>query len=271
MQEGIDRDSWYGTVQQDLKITHDELVHFRARLHQKHVLPVPIGTPHSEDTAKDFSLPCNLYFDDERLLHSAPYTGANCLCYRLNALLTHSFAQPQGEYTNLWHLSHYGQPFCSASLSPSRCRTSSMPGNIKHTDVCSIWGAYTVWSDPHDFVAKQVPSKIPEPPLSSSNEVIVLMLGNVYVLLAGLAILCCFFAPRHTALGYLGIVAVADIGHIYSAYLGLGWDKFVDFGSYNDMAWGNIGCSAFLHVNRLATVLGFFGRTGNMSGKKKTN
>jgi hypothetical protein len=26
--------------------------------------------------------------------------------------------------------------------------------------------------------------------------------------------------------------------------------------------WGNIGFSAFLHVNRIATVLGVFGRIG---------
>lgn len=42
----------------------------------------------------------------------------------------------------------------------------------------------------------------------------------------------------------------------------MGPKVFWNFNEYNDMMWGNIGVSAFLHVNRLATVLGVFGRVG---------
>lgn len=37
---------------------------------------------------------------------------------------------------------------------------------------------------------------------------------------------------------------------------------FWNFAEYNDLMWGNVAASAFLHVNRVATVLGVFGRFG---------
>ena len=61
------------------------------------------------------------------------------------------------------------------------------------------------------------------------------------------------------------IIALADIGHIYSCYAGMGSQQFWDFANYNDMAWGNIGGSAFLCVNRIATVLGVFGEIRDQS------
>lgn len=58
---------------------------------------------------------------------------------------------------------------------------------------------------------------------------------------------------------YLIALAIADLGHIYSTYVGLGWNDFADFRNYNNLAWGNIGASAFLFVNRVLYLMGVFG------------
>ena len=71
--------------------------------------------------------------------------------------------------------------------------------------------------------------------------------------------------------GYLTVVAIADLGHIYANYLGMGEKHFLDLNSWNHMAWANIGISAFLCLNRVATVLGCFGKVGNKGTAKKTN
>jgi len=71
---------------------------------------------------------------------------------------------------------------------------------------------------------------------------------------------------------YLTIVAFADLGHIYSSYVGMGSTYFWDVGSWNDMAWGNVGVSVFLCINRIATVLGVFGSIvdkSNVDGRRK--
>jgi hypothetical protein len=39
----------------------------------------------------------------------------------------------------------------------------------------------------------------------------------------------------------------------------MGYERFVDFASYNAMAWGNIGATAFLFLTRTAYLLGIFG------------
>ena len=58
---------------------------------------------------------------------------------------------------------------------------------------------------------------------------------------------------------YVIALAIADIGHIYATYLGMGWDSFADVASWNALTWGNIGASGFLYVNRLAYLFGFLG------------
>lgn len=83
------------------------------------------------------------------------------------------------------------------------------------------------------------------------------------MLLAGLAIVCTLITREaRVTKWYLGMVAAADLGHIYASYHVMGGDAFWNFGQYTDVMWGNIGFSAFLHVNRVATLLGVFGRVG---------
>jgi hypothetical protein len=88
-------------------------------------------------------------------------------------------------------------------------------------------------------------------------------LGNVFLLLAGLALLCTVLTrDARVTRWYLLMVACGDLGHIYASYKVMGSSVFWDFSNYNDMMVGNVVVSAFLHMNRLATLLGVFGRVG---------
>lgn len=133
-----------------------------------------------------------------------------------------------------------------------------------------ILATFTVFKDPQTYTDQQHPAALPIP-LSSGSLIITYQLGNVFCLLAGLAIVCCFLGDSAVARGYLIIVAIADLGHIYSSYLGMGEKYFLDLTLWNQMAWANIGFSAFLCVNRVATVSGLFGRVGRKATAKKTN
>src|SRR5947207_15943943 len=119
---------------------------------------------------------------------------------------------------------------------------------------------YTALANPQAFHDAQVPSNMPHLTIPPSTTVLVLQIGNVLLLLAALALLCVFTPHPEIARRYLITIAVADLGHIYACYAGMGSRQFWDFSNYNDMAWGNIGGSAFLFVNRVATVLGLFGQ-----------
>jgi hypothetical protein len=96
-------------------------------------------------------------------------------------------------------------------------------------------GWYTALSNPQEYHNAQVPSPIPHLAITPGATVLVLQLGNVLLLLAALAVLCCFTTYPEIARRYLIIVAIADIGHIYSCYVGMGSQQFWDFANYNDM------------------------------------
>jgi hypothetical protein len=84
----------------------------------------------------------------------------------------------------------------------------------------------------------------------------ILQTGNMYLLVAGLAVLCRLFPTPQVARNYLLVVAHADLGHIYSVYSTLGRDVFFDFAKWNDVLWGHVGVNAFLWINRLAAAIG---------------
>jgi hypothetical protein len=126
----------------------------------------------------------------------------------------------------------------------------------------SIAGFSTAFFNPQRYVDAQVPSAATPPPLSPSQTVVTLQTGNMFLLLMGLAVLVCFCSNARVVRSYLVIVACADVGHIYSVYVGMGPAMFFDVAGWNDMGWGAIGGSAFLCVNRIATVAGVFGKLG---------
>lgn len=65
---------------------------------------------------------------------------------------------------------------------------------------------------------------------------------------------------------YVIALAVADIGHLVATASVVGYSHLFDVGSWNAMAWGNVGATAFLFVTRMAYLLGLFGED-RVSGK----
>lgn len=67
-------------------------------------------------------------------------------------------------------------------------------------------------------------------------------LGNIYLLLAmvGVAV---FHSTKEAKVvhNYLIALAVADIGHVAITCYGMEYERAVDIGNWNSMAWGNIG------------------------------
>ncbi|KAF2733131.1 hypothetical protein EJ04DRAFT_513459 [Polyplosphaeria fusca] len=125
-----------------------------------------------------------------------------------------------------------------------------------------VMGWNAAWNDPSTFISKQVPtsSSVLASP-SAGATCLSYTIGNVYLLLGALAILCTAITRENrVAWWYLFFIACGDLGHIYSSYKAMGPESFWNFNEYNDMMWGNIGASAFLHVNRGLTLIGVFGR-----------
>lgn len=106
--------------------------------------------------------------------------------------------------------------------------------------------------------------QVPAAPAAASDLtpqalVLTLQMGNVLLLLAALALICCWTPRAATSRWYLVAVAFADYGHIYGTYAGMGREAFCDVRGWNDAVWGAVGASAFLNVFRWLTVLGVFG------------
>lgn len=126
-------------------------------------------------------------------------------------------------------------------------------------DIYSVLGWHAAWNSPHDFVARQLPTA----PIAVPDAALLLSysLGSIFLLLAGFAMLCTVIT-RETRItkGYLLVAAAGDLGHLYANWKAMGPTVFWDFGKYNEIMWGNVAVTVFLHVNRLATVMGVFGR-----------
>ncbi|CAP61242.1 uncharacterized protein PODANS_3_11575 [Podospora anserina S mat+] len=114
-------------------------------------------------------------------------------------------------------------------------------------------------------------SKTTQPPdFSPQAEIVTLQLINVFLLLAGLAVVCCFSKDRFVVKGYCTVVALADYGHIWSVYKGLGPEAFWEFGKWNDLVWGGVLASALLNLVRWGVVFDVFGRLKDGEEKVKT-
>lgn len=113
---------------------------------------------------------------------------------------------------------------------------------------------------PSKFAAAQLPSLVPTP-LTPTSRILTLQLGNVYGLLAliGVAVLYTTTEQR-VVRNFVIACAIADVGHLAVTYHVMGHANYVDVGSWNSMAWGNIGVTAFLFVVRVGYLLGLFER-----------
>ncbi|KAI2779018.1 hypothetical protein F4815DRAFT_446842 [Daldinia loculata] len=131
-----------------------------------------------------------------------------------------------------------------------------------------IWAYIVALRDPAAFFAAQAPNH-PFPvsePIPPQALVLLLQLINVYLLLAGLAVVCSWTSHASVARWYLVVVAFADYGHIWACYRGVGPELFWNTAEWNDMLWGGVGGSVALNVVRWFTVLGVFGALGGPRG-----
>ncbi|ETN46432.1 uncharacterized protein HMPREF1541_00616 [Cyphellophora europaea CBS 101466] len=133
-----------------------------------------------------------------------------------------------------------------------------------------IWALVSIYNDPNDFYVRQhYEASLQQVLLTPQALVLVLQTGNIFLLLAGLAVICSWTTHAEVAKRYLFVVAIADLGHIWGNYKGLGDQYFWEFAQWNDLIWGSVGVSAFLNINRWATLVGLFGRVGPSSSTAK--
>ncbi|KAI1335730.1 hypothetical protein F5Y15DRAFT_239347 [Xylariaceae sp. FL0016] len=129
-----------------------------------------------------------------------------------------------------------------------------------------VWAYISAIADPLAFYAGQTPNHPlgPDEELAPQARVFVLQLANVYLLLAAVAVICCWTPHARTARWYLFVVALADYGHIWATYRGVGDELFWDVGGWNDMVWGSVGGSVALNLVRWTTLLGLWGEVGHV-------
>lgn len=130
----------------------------------------------------------------------------------------------------------------------------------------------TILQDASKFYAGQAPNQpITAAAFTPQAQALTLQMGNVFLLLAGMALICCWTKHHEIAFWYLLVVGFADFGHIWASRQAVGPEYFWNPARWNDMFWGNVGCSAFLNVNRWLTVLGIFGKLGEGMKEGKKN
>ena len=114
--------------------------------------------------------------------------------------------------------------------------------------------------DTQNFVNQQIPSTLLSTPLTTTNQVIALQLANVYGLVGMIGIGVLYSTSEAIVVrNYLLACAIADVGHLWFTYEGMGYDAFVDVQGWNSLAWGNIGVTFFLFIVRVLYLAGAFG------------
>ena len=115
--------------------------------------------------------------------------------------------------------------------------------------------------DTKGFVNQQIPSTLLSTPLTATNRILALQLGNVYGLIGMIGIGVLYSTSEATVVrNYLLACAIADIGHLWFTYVGMGYDAFVDVQGWNSLGWGNIGVTLFLFIVRVLYLAGVLGK-----------
>ncbi|KAL2277090.1 hypothetical protein FJTKL_00226 [Diaporthe vaccinii] len=105
-----------------------------------------------------------------------------------------------------------------------------------------VWAYIVNRNDPFEYYADQVPmhNLTREEDFPGQALSVTLQLGNVLLLLAALALVCCFSPSSATAKWYLIAVAFADWGHIYASYRSLDAEVFWHPAQWNGIVAGSI-------------------------------
>ena len=134
-----------------------------------------------------------------------------------------------------------------------------------------IWHYYLTISNPLALNMTQHLNTVLHAKVTTSQvQSLCLQIGNLGLLLAFIAIICCFTHHPDIPKKYLIAAGVTDLGHIYATYRGLEDDYRWDVSKWNNMSWGSIGFSVFLSLNRWATVAGLFGAIGGRKAGNKS-
>ncbi|ELQ36178.1 hypothetical protein OOU_Y34scaffold00666g39 [Pyricularia oryzae Y34] len=122
-------------------------------------------------------------------------------------------------------------------------------------------GAIPAIAQPAWFIQEQITQHVPVPVVPSSEGALLVtrQLGNAFGLLAmcGVGVLYTTNEPK-VVRNYLVALWIADIGHIALTYFALRHDRFMAFGSWNAMTWGNVFVTVGqppLYLENLALVL----------------
>lgn len=139
----------------------------------------------------------------------------------------------------------------------------------------SIGDLYAGISDPTKYVRDQVPDSLNSSvsgsqPIERGAVALVYQLENMYLVLAGLAVLICCFTDLKTVKVYLAILAIQDALHVYGPYVAMGSDVFWDMKNWNAMVAGTVWASIVLLVLRVATLCELFGKGPKEQSKEKT-
>ncbi|KAI0408807.1 hypothetical protein F4802DRAFT_368027 [Xylaria palmicola] len=139
-----------------------------------------------------------------------------------------------------------------------------------------VVGYFTALRDPSAFYVRQAQNhELPADASAFPPQALImtLQLVNVYLLLAAMAVICSWTTHAGITRLYLAAVALADYGHIWACYVGVGLDLFLRPAEWNDMLWGSVGVSVFLNIVRLLTLAGVFGavRDGEQRPAKKVD
>lgn len=127
--------------------------------------------------------------------------------------------------------------------------------------------ALQIYFIPEHFLASQSSSVEPNflLPLTPSIISTLSQLANVYLVIATLYVMVCHIATDPKVVkGFFVLVALADVGHIFSIYMGMGGWKggFGDLGNWGGAEWVNVGGALFMMINKVGTFMGWFGEIG---------
>ncbi|KAF3201085.1 hypothetical protein TWF106_003038 [Orbilia oligospora] len=129
------------------------------------------------------------------------------------------------------------------------------------------YACFVAFKDPHEYLRALGPTPDAYTPNDASVAAI-LSLGNVFLLIAVAQFLCCHVSNEsRIARSYVFLLVLADYGHIWATYKGIGYDLFMSPLAWNDTTAGNIGASAVLNVIRIAYLSGLFGKDNENVGK----